>query len=60
MKVAPVTESVSSVEENVPNEFDYVQPESKKPFFIYNLLLYYSLYILPKLQVKFIPTQTST
>ena len=47
MKVAPLNESYnsndrdSSKNENVPHEFIYVKPASKKPFIMYSL---YKLY----------------
>ena len=31
MKVTPISESMVSIGENVPSEFPYSEPESKKP-----------------------------
>ena len=48
MKVAPLNESYNSNDrdisknENVPHEFIYVKPASKKPFIIYYLYLNYT------------------
>ena len=46
MKVAPLNESSNdkdiSKNENVPHEFIYVKPASKKPFIIYYLYLNYT------------------